>query len=59
MPLKDLGGKTAYDLEREESEKLFCWRCHEYETCSGDEKNILGCKALIGSGLWDNFYPNN
>ena len=29
MPLKDLSGKTVYDLEIEDFEKLFCQRCHE------------------------------
>jgi len=59
MPLKDLSGKTVYDLEIEDFEKLFCRQCHEYETCSRDEKKILGCKTFIDSGLWDSFYRNN
>ena len=28
MPLKDLSGKRAYDLDREDFEKLFCQQCH-------------------------------
>ena len=59
MPLKDLSGKTVYDLEREDFEKLFCWRCCEYEECPRDDKKLLGCKAFIDSGLWDSFYRKN
>jgi len=59
MPLKDLSGKTIYDLEIEDFEKLFCWRCQDYEHCLRDEKKILSCKAFIDSGLWDSFYRNN
>jgi len=56
MPLKDLSGKTAYDLDREDFEMLFCQQCHEYEGCPRDDKKILGCKAFVDSGLWDAFY---
>jgi len=60
MPLKDLSGKTVYDLEREDFEKLFCQQCHEYDECPRecprDDRKILGCKAFVDSGLWDKFY---
>ena len=56
MPLKDLSGKTVYDLEREDFEKLFCRQCQEAEYCPKDDKKILGCKAFVDSGLWDQFY---
>ena len=56
MPLKDLTGKTVYDLDREDFEKLFCQHCHEYEKCDRNDKKILGCKAFVDSGLWDAFY---
>jgi len=42
MPLKDLSGKTAYDLEREDFEKLFCQQCLEYQECPRDDRKILG-----------------
>ena len=56
MPLKDLSGKSVYDLERNEFEELFCQRCHEYEQCDRGDIKILGCKAFVDSGLWDKFY---
>ena len=56
MPLKDLSGKSARDLDREDFEKLFCQHCHEYEECPRDDKKILGCKAFVDTGLWDMFY---
>jgi len=56
MPLKDLSGKTAYELDREDFVKLFCQQCHEYDDCNRDDKKILGCKAFVDSGLWDMFY---
>jgi len=59
MPLKDLSGKTVYDLEKEDFELLFCCYCREYEHCPRDEKKILGCKAFIDSGLWGDFYRNS
>ena len=59
MPPKDLSGKTVYDLDRADFEKLFCWQCQEYEDCPRDDKKILGCKAFVDSGLWDKFYRKN
>jgi len=59
MALKDLGGKTVYELEQEDFETLFCQSCHEYNACPRDDKKILGCKVLADSGLWDMFYRKN
>ena len=56
MPLKDLSGKTVYDLEREDFEKLFCALCRQHQSCLRDDKTIHGCKAIIDSGIWDRFY---
>ena len=56
MPLKDFSGKTVYDLDREDFERLFCQHCHEYEECDRNDKKILGCKAFVDSGLWGKFY---
>ena len=56
MPLKDLSGKTVYDLKREDFEELFCRKCHEAEDCPKDDKKLLGCKAFVDSGLWDQFF---
>ena len=56
MSLKDLRGKTVYELEIEDFEKLFCQQCHEYHDCPRDDKKILVCKAFVDSGLWDRFY---
>jgi len=56
MPLKDLRGKTVYELEQEDFEKLFCRQCRESEDCLKDDKKIIACKAFVDSGLWDQFY---
>lgn len=56
MALKDLNGKTVYDLEDEDFDLLFCRQCREYPACSRHEKKILVCKVLLDSGLWDSFY---
>ncbi|MBA7583361.1 hypothetical protein ES708_25303 [subsurface metagenome] len=56
MSLKDLKGKTIYELDRADFEKLFCEQCHENQDCPKDDKKILGCKAFVDSGLWDRFY---
>ncbi len=56
MPLKDLIGKTVYDLELEDFEKLFCELCLESEGCPRDDQKILECKAFVDSGLWDQLY---
>jgi len=58
MPLKDLRGKSIYDLDREDFEKLFCQRCREYQTCDRDPKTINICMALIESGIWDREFRN-
>ena len=54
--LKDLSGKSALDLDREDFVKLFCRHCHEYEKCDQSTSKILGCKAFVDSGVWDMFY---
>ena len=56
MPLKNLSGKTVYDLEREDFVILFCRHCQDYGKCTRDDDRMLGCKALVDSGLWDKFY---
>ena len=52
MPLKDLSGKTVYDLDREDFEKLFCQHCREYPKCPRDELRLKGCKLLVDSGVY-------
>ena len=51
--MKDLSGKTAYDLELEDFEKLFCQCCRDSEVCDKDPKTVNMCLGLIDSGLWD------
>ena len=53
MPLKDLSGKTAYELEPEDFEKLFCRQCKEEGGCVKDPKTVHICMELIDSGVWD------
>ncbi len=55
MPLKDLSGKTIYELEQEDFEKLFCQQCKEYSHCLRDDKMRLGCKLLVDSGVYDSY----
>lgn len=53
MPLKDLTGKTVYELEPEDFEKLFCQQCKECGICVKDPNTIKSCQGLIDSGVWD------
>jgi hypothetical protein len=53
MALKDLSGKTVYDLEFEDFEKLYCWQCKENGICDKDPKTVNICMGLIDSGVWD------
>ena len=53
MPLKDLSGKTVYDLDLEDFEKLFCQCCKDYGICDKDPKTLNMCMGLIDSGVWD------
>ena len=52
MPLKDLRGKTVYDLELGDFEKLFCSQCKDSGICVKD-KSMPVCKQLIDNGVWD------
>lgn len=52
MMLKDLSGKTVYDLELEDFEVLFCRRCKEYEVCARAPDTQKACQALIDSNVW-------
>ena len=56
MPLKDLAGKTVYDLELEDFEKLFCRQCKDCGICVKDPKTINMCMGLIDSGVWDGHF---
>ena len=51
--LKDLSGKTIYDLESEDFEKLFCHQCKNQGICTKDDKTVNICMGLIDSGAWD------
>ena len=53
MPLKDLSGKTVYDLEREDFEKLYCSQCRDSGICTKDIQTVDLCKQLIDNGVWD------
>ena len=53
MPLKDLSGKTVYELEMEDFEKLFCRFCRDDGECDKDPKTVNACMGLIDSGIWD------
>ena len=56
MTLKDLSGKTVYDLEKEDFEKLFCRQCKDCGICVKDLKTIKICMGLIDSGVWDSHF---
>jgi len=53
VSLKDLSGKTVYDLDREDFEKLFCQQCKEYPQCPRDDLRLKSCKLLVDSGVYD------
>lgn len=58
-PLKDLSGKSVYDLEQEDFEKLFCRQCRYYqrpEYCSDPMREMDFCKRLVDCGMWDKLY---
>lgn len=57
MPLKDLTGKTVYDLDQEDFEKLYCHQCRDCGICTKDIQTVDLCKQLIDNGLWDIFSP--
>ena len=52
MPLKDLKGKSIYDLTAEDFAELYCCKCRQYAYCEKDEGGMHVCKALIDCGLW-------
>ena len=56
MSLKDLTGKTVYELDREDFEKLFCHHCKEYPQCPRDDLRVKGCQLLVDSGVYDTCY---
>ena len=55
MPLKDLTGKTVYDLDQEDFEKLYCHQCRDCGICTKDIQTVDLCKQLIDNGVWDIF----
>ena len=59
--MKDLSGKTVHDLELEDFEKLFCFRCRFLKTdyCRQPDSEMEFCKRLIDCGFWDRVYRNN
>lgn len=53
MALKDLSGKTVYELEGEDFEMLFCQHCKEYPQCPRGDLKIKSCQLLVASGVYD------
>ena len=51
MPLHDLKGKTVYDLDRDDFEKLFCRDCRDCGICTKNLKTVDICKQLINNGV--------
>ncbi len=56
MSLKDLKGKTVYELDRADFEKLFCQHCQVFDDCPKDTRKVSECKVFIDIGLWDKHY---
>jgi len=59
MPLRDLSGKTVYDLEKEDFVKLFCEQCRYYQKpqyCDNPAEQMDFCKRLVDCGAWDRLY---
>ena len=50
--MQELKGKTIYELEPEEFEKLFCQRCNDYENCSRKPVRMVHCRILLEIGHW-------
>ena len=53
MKWVDLSGKSVYDLDRDQFEKLFCYSCKERNLCQKTPEAIHICIGLIDSGVWD------
>ena len=51
MPLKDLSGKKAIDLEPEDFEKLFCQHCLEYRSATGATRRYSGARLSWTAGF--------
>ncbi len=58
VSIQDLKGKTVYELEPEEFEKLFCQRCCDYGSCSRKPTRMVHCRVLVEVGRWSEFYGN-
>jgi hypothetical protein len=56
MPWIDLSGKTVYDLEFEDFQKLFCQQCKDSGICVKDPRTVNICMGLIDSGIWDTHF---
>ncbi len=56
MPLKDLTGKTVYDLEMKDFEELYCQHCKDCGICVKDSETINICMSLIDCGIWDRHF---
>ncbi len=54
--LKDLKGKTVFDLTLEEFHTLFCGDCREKPDCDRDPKTVNICQQLVNDGIWDNLF---
>ena len=58
MPLKDLSGKTVYDLERIDFKWLYCQHCKTGNKCAKQPLTINICMGLVDSGVWDKHFRN-
>lgn len=53
MRWTDLSGKSVYDLDQDDFEKLFCRHCKQWNSCQKTPGAIHSCMGLIDSGIWD------
>jgi len=53
MPMKDLRGKTVFDLEKADFAELYCQQCKYGGICVKDPQTISICKQVIDAGAWD------
>ncbi len=53
MALKDLRGKSVYELDQADFERLFCHQCKEYPGCPGGDVKVKACQLLVDSGVFD------
>jgi predicted nucleic-acid-binding Zn-ribbon protein len=56
MSLRELSGKTVFELDRQTFIGLYCDYCRFTEFCAKYDRAVQNCKCFVNEGIFDRFF---